>query len=287
MLARHAGYVRRLRARRRITLPLSLLTVTATGVAALAAVTTELDWTWWTPVGALLLLLLFGTFSSVQRDDGREREVPDTPLEAACVVGLDIVSWGEGCASGMHDVRVIARPLGDATGPLVHGLQQFPTESACPIEPGMLFGFRRYPGLKHLVRIEPQHDPSTLMTLRTEAERALGDPQPEDARPEDARPEDARSSGTGSVPRTPAPPASQPEAAEVASVAVGAHRHGDFWETVVTVHTEDGTELTETRYRLPEELAQFEAGRGVSVVRDQNAASATPRPTCVIVPSTL
>ncbi|MFF9347225.1 hypothetical protein [Streptomyces sp. NPDC014734] len=253
MRAAHARQLRRMRARRRVSLPLAALTIVVTAIGL-----TTFDWLWWmTLPSSLCVLILLGCANFVS-DDEVERPRPDTVLEVACVVGVEITSWARADPGGVHRVRVIARPLASEAGQLVHGYRTFRADRGCRIAPGMLFGFRRHPAMKHLVWIEPHHDPLALLHHRE---------------------------GTDPAPST------RPEDATIESVAVTDEHDGDRWQTTIKIRTDDGTRLTETSYRLPEELGKFEPGHRVQIIRRQNAPGAlTPTPTtttCSIVPRTL
>ncbi|WP_157407228.1 hypothetical protein [Actinomadura atramentaria] len=237
MLDAHARRLRRVRARRRVIVPL------AVGTIVVAAVLVGIGWpTVFVLMGTFLVLAILGCEGFVREDDA-ERPRPDTALEVAVVVGVEITSWAH-AEQEMHDVRVIARPLGSATDQLVHGYRRFPAARGCRIAPGMVFGFRRYPTMAHLVWIEPDVDPLALVGLRAGTEEAL------------------RSGG---------------EDAEVESVAIEDEPDGDWWVTAVEVRTGNGERLTERTHRLPEELAQFGTGERVRIVRDGSACLIVPR----------
>ncbi|MFB7915499.1 hypothetical protein [Streptomyces sp. NPDC056061] len=276
MRAAHARRLRQMRARRRITLPLAVLTILVTAIGLI-----NLDWVWWmTLPSGFCVLILLGCVNLVS-DDETERPGPDTALEVACVVGVEITSWARADSGGIHHVRVIARPLGSSTGQLVHGYRIFSAERGCRIAPGMLFGFRRHPTMKHLVWIEPQHDPLTLLHRR-EGTGAAPNTRPEDATVESVA---VLASASASAPVPVAVPIPIPIPIPVAVAAADEHE-GDWWKTRITVRTDDGTRLVETLDRLPEELGQFAHGQRVQVIRHQGAHG-TAATTCSIVPRTL
>jgi len=191
-----------------------------------------------------MAVLMFLSAAGFVSTESPERSCPDTELEAAVVVGVEITSWGRADSDGVHTARVIGRPLGSATGGLVHGYRSFNAERGCPVTPGMLTGFRRHPDMKHLVWVGPAHDPLTLLGLR-----------------------EGRDLPSGVV----------IEDACVESVTIGNEQAGDWWATTVTVR-HGGALLTDTRPRLPEELARFAPGSPVRIIREENGT------TCSIVP---
>ncbi|WP_097868160.1 hypothetical protein [Streptomyces sp. rh34] len=257
MLAEHARQVRRMRVRRRTTLSSAALTV-----AVAVAVWTGTDLSWlWILLSALSVLLVLACASHLGPQDS-ERPVPDTPVEAAVVVGVEIISWGRADRDGFHDVRVIARPIGSDTGQLVYGHLRFHADRGCRITAGMLVGFRRHPTMRYLVHVEPHHDPLALLALRDAAEGVVPDRGGADA------------AVTGVV-----------EEATVESVVIGDRPDGDRWATTVTLRAADGALLTDSRPRLPEELGGFEPGRRVPVVRGGHAHLAG-RTRCAVLPRT-
>ena len=241
MLADRARYRARLRTRLVISIPLAMMVTVATVVVI---VTVDHPWTW-TLFYCLCALLLVGTINLVDEESSR-RPRPDTALETAVIVGIETISWGR-ADGNRHDVRVIARPIGSTRDELVHGYTGFDARQGCRIRPGMHVGVRRFPGLRHYVWLDSRHDPLTLLALRA--------------------------GGTLRSTATTAP-------ASVESVTIGEDRAGDWWETTVTVRTDDGTRLHDTCLRLPEELARFEPGARVDVLPGDRLNR------CVIVPTT-
>lgn len=239
MLDVRARAVRRVRLQRRLTLAAVVPAVAATAWGMTQAPDQRL----WILLSGLAVLLGLG-LARIGWEPDPPRPRPDTELEAAVVVGIEPTTWGK--ADGRtHWARVIGRPLGSGTGDLVHGPYTFDAEVGCTIRPGMLFGFRRHPTMRHLVWIEPLHRPRALGALRHDA----------------------------------ASPDARPEPAVVESVSVASAPDGDWWPTTITVRAErDGRLLRETLARLPEELATFETRREVSIVR----AGASGE--CAIVP---
>lgn len=76
------------------------------------------------------------------------------------------------------------------------------------------------------------------------------------------------------------------EMATVQSIRIGARQRGNSWETTIIVRIDGGASATETSYRLPEELTQFEPGRQVQIIRDQPSFVTVTR-TCIILPRVL
>lgn len=240
MLDVRARAVRRVRLRLALAAVVPLIAGTAWGMAQAPGQRL------WILVSGLAVLLCLG-LARLGWEPDSPRPRPDTDLEAAVVVGIEPTTWGKAEPDGRtHWARVIGRPLGSGTGDLVHGPYTFDAEAGCTIRPGMLFGFRRHPTMRHLVWIEPRHDPLALGALR----HGAGD--------------------------------AQPEPAVVESVSVDGPPDGDWWPTTVTVRAgRDGRLLRETLPRLPEELAAFETGQEVSILR-----TGTPGG-CAIVPVTM
>lgn len=234
--------VRRLRLRRRLALAAVVPTIalTAWGMAQVP------DQRLWILVSGIAVLLSLG-LARIGWEQDPPRPRPGTELESAVVVGIEPTTWGKADPDGRtHWVRVIGRPLGSSTGELVHGPHTFDAEAGCTIRPGMLFGFRRHPAMRHLVWIEPRHSPHTLLTLRHDPDTS---------------------------------PEAAPEPAVVESVGVDGTPDGDWWPTTVSVRAErDGHVMRETLPRLPEELAAFEAGQEVSILRTRVPG------VCAIVP---
>ncbi|MCR1785508.1 hypothetical protein KVF89_23420 [Nocardioides carbamazepini] len=244
MKAVNARQLQRVRRRIRVALPLEVLTVVAT-VAILLL--TDAHWSW-VLFGAATATSLVGAVLVVSDDDA-ERPRPGTDLEVAVVVGVEIADWGNAGADDQHRVRVIARPLGSATSELVHGDHRFRAGDGWSARPGTLIGIRRFPTMKHLVRLERCVDPVALVRLR---EPVRG----------------------GSV----------LEDADVVSLRVTGEPDGDWWPTEVTVRTADRLLLVSECRRLPEELGPLEPGTAVRIVRDQR--DPFTRPTrCAILPS--
>lgn len=106
MVAQHARYVRRMRARRRLTIPLAALTIVVTMVCL-----ARFGWSWWVLPGGFGALCALGIANFANHGEG-ERGRPDTTVEVTCVVGVEILDWGTTDAAGQHGVRVIGRPLG-------------------------------------------------------------------------------------------------------------------------------------------------------------------------------
>ncbi|WP_062205246.1 hypothetical protein [Streptomyces sp. NBRC 109706] len=224
MLAHQKRQRRHLRARLLVSVPLAALT-TGVGVGLLLVS----DWPWpWTLAGLLSALTLVGCLNLGSPHEP-ERPRPGTPLEAAVVVGVEITTWSF-AAHRTHTARLIGRPIGSTTGQLVHGYREFDAESGCPFRPGMLFGFRRHPGMRHLVHIEGRQHAVELLGLR-----------------------DRRPWGRAAL-----------LDAVVESVTVSGPPDGDWWPTTVTVR-HAGLTSTDTRRRLPEELATLEPGTPVRI----------------------
>ncbi|WP_053204396.1 hypothetical protein [Jiangella muralis] len=244
MLDVRARAVRRVRLRRRLALAAVIPTIAGTAWGMAQAPDQRL----WILVTGLAVLLGLG-LARIGWEPDPPRPRPDTGLEGAVVVGIEPTTWGKADGDGRtHWVRVIGRPLGSGTEHLVHGPYTFDAEVGCTIRPGMLFGFRRHPTMRHLVWIEPRHSPDTLGALRRDATS----------------------------------PEARPEPAVVESVGVADTPDGDWWPTTVTVRAEqDGRLLRETLPRLPEELAAFEAGQVVSILRTRALGE------CAIVPVTM
>ncbi|MFF2655563.1 hypothetical protein [Streptomyces sp. NPDC058045] len=233
LLAHYRRIRRRRKTRLLISAPLGCLSVPA---AIVLMFVTGLPWPW-IAAGLLATLTALGllNMTSVRIP---ERPRPDTELEAAVVVGVEITTWSS-AGDQTHTARVIGRPLGSATGQLVHGYREFRSDRGCPVRPGMLFGFRRHPTMRHLVWIEKRQQPLPLLALR--------DGRPwERADIRDAVVESVHISGE---------PEPGPE--------------GDWWPTTITVRL-DGAPLRDTRPRLPEELGQFEPGTTVRLAREQS-----------------
>ncbi|WP_069813570.1 hypothetical protein [Streptomyces sp. TP-A0874] len=241
MLAAHERQRRRMRNRLRISVPLALLSLPAAVVVWLAS-----DWPWlWIVVGELGALCLVGTVNLIGSSEP-ERPRPTTPLEAAVVVGVEILTWAHARGT-RHTARIIGRPFGSTSGQLVHGTYEYSSETGCHIRPGMLFGFRRHPTMRHLVQIELLGDARALQRLRQ------------------------------------GPLAGHLQEAVVETVTIGDDHDGDWWATTVTVRAGDAR-LVDTRARLPEELAQFEPGKSVRILQDDSSASSR---TCTILPEAL
>lgn len=232
----------RLRRRLCVSVPLAVLVVGAT-VVAIARI--DHPWPWLVFYG-LTGLCLAGTIN-ILSDRTTERPRPDTELEVAVVVGIEPTTWG--AADGyQHTMRVIARPIGSSADRLIHADQHFDSRQGFRLRAGMHVGFRRYPVLRHLVWMTTRPDAGELLALRTGLEL----------------------------------PASEPLPATVTALAIGEAPEGDWWPTTITVGTDTGLELRETSLRLPEELAAFEPGAQVRVLRRPGSAVE-----CLIVPRTL
>jgi len=230
-MLRHAEQRRR-RLRSRLRISVPLAVLTVPAAIVVGVVS---GWPWaWIVVGELGALCLVGTIN-LTSDLEQQRPRPDTALEVGVVVGVEIISWGNADGS-THTARVIARPPGSTADQLVHGTRTFSAAKGCQIRPGMLLGFRRHPTMRHLVWTEPVQDPLTLFGIY-----------------------DGRSWERADV-----------LDAIVESVHIDAEPDGDWWPVTVTARHR-GELITDTRLRLPEELAQFEPGRRVEVARQQNA----------------
>ncbi|UED86634.1 hypothetical protein [Streptomyces profundus] len=217
---------RRRRLRTRLRISVPLAALTVlAGIVALSVT----DWPWlWIVASVLTVVTLVGCVNFVDELDP-ERPRPHTPREAAVVVGVEITTWSN-AGNTTHTARVIGRPMGSTTDQLVYGTREFDAEDGCHIRPGMLFAFRRHPTMRHLVWIEPHQDPRVVLRLR-----------------------DQRARGRAGI-----------VDAVVESVTVDGDPDGDWWPTTVLVSCAD-RRLSDTRSRLPEELALLEPGTPVRV----------------------
>jgi hypothetical protein len=201
----------------------------------------------------------------VDTEEGEDRPRPDTAPEVGRVVSSHITSWRYADRAGSHQVRVVAEPLGSGTGELVHGHRMLPADGGSHLAPGGLVMFRRYPTMRHLVWLDPPGNRIDLAALASRAAAAAGRTDPTTTTPPGRR---------------------VVESATVRSITVGADHREDYWKTTVTVSTSDGIRAAQVAYHLPEDLARFEPGRTVQIVRDRPSFSGragAPEP-CIILP---
>jgi|GEM_PF-6112154 len=216
------------------------------GVSVTVAGLVLLHWSLWALVTIPAVALVAAAPLMADEDPGA-RPRPSTALEVGCVVGVETTSWGN-ASDDQHTVRILLTPLGGGAADLIHGYLDHPASSPCPVSPGMLIGFRRHPTVRHLVWLESGLSPRALLGLRTGR---------------DVRPGSSIS-------------------ATVRDLTIGEESSGTWWRTTITVRTDDGTELSDVAYRLPEELARYQPGRQVQVVRHHGPGH--PEASCSILP---
>ncbi|MFB6500899.1 MULTISPECIES: hypothetical protein [unclassified Streptomyces] len=230
MLRAHTADRRVLIRRLRWTVPAAVLAVAATTVLLF-----RFPGSWALALlGGACAVLALGAVVLLNRPDP-ERPRPDAPLEAARVVGTEILTWGGVSTGDTHGLRVIAEiPAADgAPDTLVHGYRQVPSVRDGRPRDGTLIGVRRFPGRGHLVWLDSGADARTLAVRDARARTAAG-PLPEHA---------ARIVEHGT--RT---------TARIREVRIGTDRVGARWHTTVRVELPGGAVGTATGHYLPEEL---------------------------------